>query len=126
MLRQRNSKKQGDVGLGLAIAYFTGLGCTVSIPLTDSQAYDLIIDDGIIKRVQVKTSTCRKNSGSWSVEMRTKGGNKSGERVSSFDPTAVDIVFIATQSGERYLIPADRINSRSSFTVGLSTAEFRV
>ncbi len=42
----KNSKKQGDIGLGAAIAYFTFKGFTVSIPLTDSQDYDLVVDDG--------------------------------------------------------------------------------
>lgn len=36
LLEQKNSKKQGDVGLDLAIVYFTSKGYCVSIPLTDS------------------------------------------------------------------------------------------
>ena len=39
-----NSKKQGDWGLGRAIAYFTLKEYTVSVPLTESQDYDLIVD----------------------------------------------------------------------------------
>lgn len=41
-----NTKRRGAVGLGAAVAYFTKLGYIVSIPLNDSQDYDLIIDDG--------------------------------------------------------------------------------
>jgi hypothetical protein len=40
----RNSKKQGDWGLGSAIAWFTAQGYTVALPITDSQHYDLIVD----------------------------------------------------------------------------------
>lgn len=46
MLEQVNSKKQGDVGLGTDISFFTQRGWTVSIPLTDSQDYDLVVDEG--------------------------------------------------------------------------------
>ena len=38
---QKNSKKQGDIGLGIAIGWFATQGYTVCVPLTDSQDYDL-------------------------------------------------------------------------------------
>ena len=56
-----NTKKQGDIGLGQAIGYFTSLGFTVSVPLTDSQEYDLIVDNGFsLNRVQVKRCTYKR------------------------------------------------------------------
>lgn len=52
-----NSKKQGDIGMCYAIAYFSKMGYTVNIPITDSQDYDLIIDrEGKLLKVQVKTT----------------------------------------------------------------------
>ena len=52
----KNSKKQGDAGLGQAIAYFTSQGYDVSLPLTDSADWDLIVEmESGLKRVQVKT-----------------------------------------------------------------------
>lgn len=39
-----NSKKQGDIGMCYAMAYFSKMGYTVSVPVTDSQEYDLIVD----------------------------------------------------------------------------------
>ena len=51
----KNSKKQGDAGLGQAIAYFTMLGYDIALPLTDSADWDLIVEmDDLLKRVQVK------------------------------------------------------------------------
>ncbi len=41
-----NPRLQGDAGMGVAIAYFSRNGVRVGIPLTDSQPYDLMIDDG--------------------------------------------------------------------------------
>jgi hypothetical protein len=86
-LIQSNSKKQGDVGLGDAIAYFTRLGYTVSIPLTDSQDYDLIVDDGTsIKRVQIKT-TRFKVYNIFIVSLTIKGGNRTFSKIKKFDKT---------------------------------------
>jgi hypothetical protein len=106
MLKQKNSKKQGDVGLGIAIGWFAAQGHTVCVPLTDSQEYDLVIDDGTLKKVQVRTSRHQRNGGSYQVEMRTKGGNKTGETVKLFDPTKVDLVFVVTDDGKKFLLPS--------------------
>ena len=38
------NKEKGNTGLGIAIAYYSSNGYTVSIPLNDTQDYDLIID----------------------------------------------------------------------------------
>ena len=38
------NKEKGNTGLGIAIAYYTSKGYTVSIPLNDTQDYDLIVD----------------------------------------------------------------------------------
>ena len=39
-----SNKEKGNAGLGLAIAYFSANGYTVSIPLNDTQDYDIIIE----------------------------------------------------------------------------------
>ena len=52
-----NSLKQGNAGLGQAIAYFTKNGYGVALPLTDSEDWDLIASkDGMLQKVQVKSS----------------------------------------------------------------------
>ena len=51
----KNTKIQGSIGLGQAIACFTKLGYIVSVPLNDSQDYDLIVEiDNKLYKVQVK------------------------------------------------------------------------
>ena len=47
------SRKQiGRIGLSMAINYFTIKGYTVSLPINDTQWYDLIIEkDGIFETV---------------------------------------------------------------------------
>ena len=127
MLKQKNSKKQGDVGLGLAIAFFASKGWTVSIPLTDSQSYDLLIDDGKISRVQVKTTTQKgKAAGTYVVELRTLGGNQSFHTVKKFSPESVDFLFVVTDDGSKYFIPSSSIAARSMLTIGEYSKEFQV
>ena len=56
MLFETNKQKR-NAGLGMAIAYFSTNGYTVSIPLNDTQDYDLIIEkDGVFQSVQCKAT----------------------------------------------------------------------
>lgn len=118
--QHRNSKIQGNVGVGIAIAWFISAGYDVSIPVTDSQDYDLVIGVGnAISTVQVKTSYCRaSNSNNYQVNLRVLGGNRSGTgKVKLFDPQAVDYIFIVTDSNEKYFIPSADIDNKTSVTL---------
>lgn len=57
--------KQGNVGLAYAIAYYSSY--TISIPLTDSQDYDIIVDTGNTL-LKVKTTTCKKDNGNYQLK----------------------------------------------------------
>jgi len=51
----RTTQRKGDIAVAQAVATFTKLGCDVSIPFTESAAYDLVVDDGqALRRVQCK------------------------------------------------------------------------
>ena len=124
-----NSKVKGTVGIGRAIQYFTSKGVVVSIPLNDSQGYDLVVEvDGKLQRVQVKTSTSRGGSGeSWSIALRTMGGNQSFHTAKDFDKTKCDLLFSMVENGRMWLIPTDKITSKTCITVGhKSWAEYEV
>ena len=59
-MKFNSNKEKGNTGLGIAIAYYSANGYTVSIPLNDTQDYDLIVDkDNILKKVQVKATSCK-------------------------------------------------------------------
>ncbi len=117
MLKQKNTKKQGDVGLGSAIGFFVTKGYTVSVPLTDSQGYDLIVDDGLLKRVQVKT-TRFKIRNNYYVSMTIKGGNRSGAaKIKSFDKSSIEAIFILVDNGDRYYIPTCAMTAKDSITL---------
>jgi len=116
-----NSKKKGDIGLGEAIAYFTSKGLTVSVPLTDSQDYDLIVEfDGILKRVQVKYTSHKNDYGNYEVSLTVKGGNRSSLKNSVKKPdfSRIDLYFVLCYNRNRYLIDTKGIKNRTSFTFG--------
>lgn len=116
----RNTKKQGDHGLGAAIYYFSKSGHTVSLSLTDSQEYDLIVDiDGRLLRTQVKTTSYKSEYGVYSVSLTVKGGNRSGTgKIKKLDKSKVDAIFVLTDENEAYFIPTSEFPGNSSVNLG--------
>jgi hypothetical protein len=122
----KNSKKQGDAGLGSAIGYFTSRGYMVALPLTDSHEYDLIVEiDNQLKKVQVKTTTVKTPYDIYQVELRTLGGNQSYNTAKFFDATKIDYLFILTNE-QRYCIPCNIITSKTSINMGDKYKEYIV
>ncbi len=121
-----NSKKQGDIGMCYAIAYFSKLGYTISIPITDSQDYDLIIDNGIkLLKVQVKTTKFKRYN-SYQVALKTSGGNKSQNNIKTFDFNSSDLLFILVDNGDMYCIPTSTISNKHSLNLDNSQIKFKV
>ena len=123
-----NSKKQGDVGMCYAIAYYSRLGWTVFIPITDSQDYDLLVEntDNNILKVQVKTSRYLTEGGTYQVSLKTCGGNKSGQTIKKMDKNYIDLVFVLVDDGSCYSIPTEKIESSGSMNLGDKYSEFKV
>jgi hypothetical protein len=119
-----NSKKQGNWGLGTAIAYYTSLGFTVCVPLTDSQSYDLIIDYGRLERIQVRTTTSKSKYGIYEISLRSMGGRR-GQKVLKFDRNNYEALFAVTPESS-YLIPSNAINTSSLISLGKKYEIFRV
>lgn len=117
----KNTKKQGDAGLGIAIGWFASRSYTVCVPLTDSQDYDLVVDrgDGLMLRVQVKTTTFKAPSGAWVISLTIKGGNRTGKgKIRAFDKSKVDAVFVVAGDGSKYYIPVSKMKSSSTIYLG--------
>ena len=117
----KNSKKQGDAGLGQAIAYFTMQGYDVALPLTDSADWDLIVEkDGSLLRVQVKTSYQLKENGKEVFSLSVMGGNQSwnGKRKVVSDQN-YDMLFLHhLGTGIQLVMSKEVVNDiRSSLTV---------
>jgi len=112
------NKEKGNVGLGIAIAYYTSNGYTVSIPLNDTQDYDLIVDkNNILKRVQVKASSFKDKRGNYQVALKSCGGTK-GKTYKTVADTDIDEVFILLDNMDAYIIPKIAITNRSTINIG--------
>lgn len=116
-----NSNQKGDKALGRAIRYFTSLGQTVLIPLTDSQSYDLVVDiQGSLKRVQVKSAN--KNI----VRLRVLSSRAGGKyTIKSFKRDDYDLLYAVTPRGD-YLIDTQYITQGSEITLNDKWAPFLV
>jgi hypothetical protein len=91
----------------------------VSLPLIDSQPYDLVVDDGTrLQRSQVKTTTRRSRAGGFLVQVCTRGGNRSFHTTKSFDPATCDLLYVLTDHRDRYLVPAAEVRARHTLTLG--------
>ena len=111
------NKEKGNTGLGIAIAYYTSNGYTVSIPLNDTQDYDLLIDkNNKIKSVQVKYTTCKTKYGNYQVALKSCGGTK-GITYKTVVDTEVDYLFITTDQLDIYMIPVKEIENKSTLNL---------
>lgn len=110
MLKEhKNPNVKGTVGIGHAISHFTRNGLTVSIPLNDTQPYDLVVEiDGVLKKVQVKTTTSN------SIALRTMGGNRTVHVTKMFDRSESDYVYGLMDTGESWLIPTKDFENLNS------------
>ena len=111
------NKEKGNTGLGIAIAYYSANGYTVSIPLNDTQDYDFIVDkDNILKKIQVKATSCKTKYNKYQVALKSCGGTKGGTYKTVVD-TNIDEVFIVTDSLELFRIPIEVIKNKATLNL---------
>lgn len=113
-----NSNGKGNIALGQAIAYFTGTGFTVSLPLNDSQWYDLIIEkDSVFKTVQVKyTGEKSRNGKTYKCTIKSTSGT-TRKKIYSVPETLVDFLFCYCENGDKFLIPVKEIHNNNQITM---------
>jgi hypothetical protein len=123
-----NPKRQGNVGMAAAVYYFTKIGFNVSIPLTDSQEYDILVEDedGKIYRIQVKTTRYARN-GIFECSLMVSGGNRTGiGKKRMISTSKVDLVYILCEDGTQYLLPTKVIFGKKNIALGADYRRFRV
>jgi hypothetical protein len=126
MLKFDTNKDKGRTSLGISIAYFSANGYTVSIPLNDTQDYDLVIEkDGILKTVQVKSTACKSKYGKYQVALKSCGGTK-GKTYKTLIDTKVDLLCVITDNITIYVIPVKNINNRSTLNLCEKYNKYRV
>ncbi len=95
----RITQRKGDIAVARAISSFTRLGYDVLLPLTESAAYDLVVDTGqTLRRVQVRFTS------SGEVDLRRIHSNSNGYVVKKTKENAYDWLYILYQNGEEFLL----------------------
>lgn len=95
----RLTQRKGDIAVSQAVATFTRLGFDVSLPLTESAPYDLVVDTGKeLRRVQVKFSS------GVQVGLRRIHSNSKGYVVKKPKINTFDWLYIFNSTGEEFLI----------------------
>ena len=97
------SRKQiGRIGLSMAINYFTIKGYTVSLPVNDTQWYDLIIEkDGIFETVQCKATQTTEGT----IDFRSTGGTKGAEYDNLKNHSELNWLFCVNKDLNMWLFP---------------------
>lgn len=96
----------------LAAAWFVLCGRNVAFPV-EPDAYDLLVDmpDGM-KRVQVKTTTCKSKDG-WLVQIgRRPYSTGNNALLVPYDPEIIDLFFVIDGDFAMYLIPSRVVAGR--------------
>jgi hypothetical protein len=97
----RTTQRKGDLATARAIASFTWMGFDVAIPLTESAAYDLVVDDGEgLRRIQCKYCGAARAQ----VDLRQIHSNSRGFVVKRVPRDAYDWLYILAADGCEYLI----------------------
>lgn len=108
----------------MAIAYFGSNGYTVSIPLNDTQDYDLVVDfDGELKKIQVKASGYKQNNDSFQIQLRTVSGT-TRQPYKTVKDTNIDYLFCLCGDGTMYLIPRNEIINKTTLNLIKNKGKF--
>lgn len=120
------NKDKGNSALGIAIAYFSTNGYVVSIPLNDTQDYDLVVEkENHYYGIQVKATACKTKYGSYQVALKSCGGTM-GKTYKTVVDTNIDYLFVVTDKMGMYIIPKEVINNRSTLNLCNKYEEYRV
>jgi len=118
---------QGNIGLGKAIEYFTSHQIPISIPLNDTQPYDLVVElNNELKRISVKTSNNKTQYNTYVVNLRNCGGSSGKNKNRPFNNNTCDYVFVLTGDNKTYFIPSNKIDNVNSINIGKKYTEYEV
>ena len=111
-------KQIGRIGLAQAIHYFTLQGYTISLPINDTQWYDLIIErDNVFQTVQCKATVTEEST----IDFRNTGGTKGSVYGNTLE-APVDLIFCVDKDLHNYVIPKkDLVEAGVRNTISLRT-----
>lgn len=103
----------------MAINYFTLNGYTVSLPLNDTQWYDMVVEkDNIFYSVQCKATQTQDDT----ISLKSCGGTKGTVYDNIINHPELDYIFAVNKDLECWLIPTQAIiESGNTKTIQLRT-----
>lgn len=98
----------------MAINYFTCQGYTVSLPMNDTQWYDLVIEkDGKFETVQCKATQTENDK----IDFRSTGGTNGGVYDNLLSHPELDWLFCVNKDFDMWLIPVKDITTEKQLTL---------
>jgi hypothetical protein len=118
--QKMDNKQKGNLAAASAIKYFVSAGYAVSIPMTDTAKYDLVVEqDGKFQAIQCKYAGYEGNQGLYSVPLYVSGGNRSaGNRRIKYQEHDFDLLYVLCANGREYVIPFEVIAGQTTVNVG--------
>jgi len=115
-----DNKEKGNLAVASAIQHLVSAGYTVSIPLSDTVKYDLVVErDGVFEAIQCKYAGYEANPGIFSVPIYVSGGNRSaGNRRIRYQQGDFDILYVLCANGRAYAIPFQEIVGQVTVNLG--------
>ncbi len=124
--KQNNTVGRGTIGLAKAISFFCSKHYIVSLPVSDNQPYDLIVDDGNkVSKVEIKTSTAVSKKGDNVVTLKKCRHNKTRNKITPISAKDCDLIFVYTSAGETYLFPSDVLDNMHGITLSKKYTQYR-
>ena len=109
----------------IAEEYFVKKGMTVSRPVAKFGEYDLIIDDGVLKSVQVKSIYWDNSKKRFLLSLVTSHIRGNGRRINKkYKKTSFDLLCAVEKISKAiYLIPIENIAGKRSMTFYITDNE---
>ena len=113
------NREIGRIGLSMAINYFTIQGYTISLPLNDTQWYDMVVEkDNQFYTVQCKATMTEDGA----ISLKSCGGTSGAAYDSILNHPELDYLFCVNKDFECWLIPvADIIAAGNTKEIKLRT-----
>ena len=123
-----NTKEKGNIALSSAIRHYVMLGFSVSIPISESTKYDLIVDkDNRLLKVQCKYTSYKQKSSNFVAPLRVMGGNQTYSVPKNYSKEDFDILFVETSNGDTYEIPSEiALINKNSITLGIKYVQYKL
>lgn len=121
-----NTKEKANIAVGKAISYYTSKIYTISLPLNDSQKYDIVVEiNSVLKKIQVKYTNSFAPSGFPILSLKSTSGT-TRKRYSIASEENCDIIFVYCSNNEQWEIPSSELKGRKTIYLNKEMEKFKI